>query len=70
MIRPILLVALVSGTAIAGWSTWIWSTCGYDCGVLGVTKGPASIVGWYLGLALLFVAGAGLVIQYVAQKRR
>ena len=69
MIRPILLMVLVSGTAIAGWSKWIWITCGYDCGIFGGTKGPASIVGWYVGLTLSFLAGAGLAIQYVVEKR-
>jgi hypothetical protein len=69
MIKKILIITLAIATIIAGWSKWVWVTCGYDCGVFGVTQGPASVVGWYLGLFFIFVSGVGLVINYFVKKR-
>lgn len=68
--RKILIIAIISSFALAGWSKWIWIKCGYDCGIFTATKGPPSIFGWYLGLILILLSATGLIIHYFIQKKR
>ena len=59
--KRIAAASLVLSLIIAGWSKWVWLRCGYDCGLLSVNRGPASVMGWYLALIIAAIAMAVVI---------
>ena len=47
---------------MSAWSRWIWFDCGYDCGLISVSTGPAAVVGWYFGVVLSIVSIVMLLV--------
>ena len=65
MTKYICIAAIIISTLIAIRSKLVWDNCGYDCGIISVTQGPAAIVGWYISLAAIIISIATLFTSYI-----
>lgn len=60
------LVAVISGAvAVLSFAVLLWShsrmeSCGYDCGLFGVTSGPSAIAALF-GAAIVLIAALGFL---------
>ena len=61
--------SLVAAIALVARGHYVTATCGYDCGILGVTFGPAAVAASILGYALLAVALMLLFFALIAGAR-
>jgi hypothetical protein len=66
VVKAVLLTDIFLGIIVAAWSRWRWNECGYDCGLFGIESGPASVVGWYVGVA---IAAISIIVLVVIHKR-
>ena len=58
----------VIGLALYIYSGFRMSSCGYDCGLFTVSLGPATIVGWFLGIIIASISLLVLLFNFIKFK--
>ncbi len=58
----------IIGLALFVYSDFRTSSCGYDCAIFTVSLGPATVVGWFLGIIIASISLLVLLFNFIKLK--
>ena len=65
-------IRVVGGVVLlcATYSLYVYSTCGYDCGIVSVQEGPAAVLVLVVSIGLLVLIIGAILLGYVIKRIR